>query len=100
MELSSPPVDHGPELSPAEKCHDTSLPQFSMDRDHATGLEISQSSKDYLDSTLNTTTSDDCSTKRRRWLLGTIIATIAVVTIVVLAIALPLSLKHHRKKSR
>ena len=100
----SPSVDHGPELSPAEESHDFSLPQSytSKDAPHmATGLQVSQNSKDlYMDDISNTRTSDDRSRQRRRWLLGTITAIIVLVTIVILATALPLSLKHHRKKSR
>lgn len=96
MHISS--VDHGPEVSPAEKCSDLSMPQFSTVHN---GIAATQSSKDlYMNSPLNTNAINDGSRKRRKFLTRIIIAAIAIVTIAVLVIALPLSLIHHHKSSR
>lgn len=89
MAEQNPQIDHGPELSPAERVQDLSLPQAS--RGEKTGLGINHNS--------NETTSADESRKRRRkyWLIG---AVVAALIIIVLAIALPVGLTRRGKKSR
>lgn len=86
MELDLAQIDHGPELSPAERVSELSRPQFSPSEMEKIGLGINSDSKPE-------------SSKRKRnycWIGGLV----AVLIIIVMAVALPVGLIRRGKKSR
>lgn len=97
LSMDSSRVDHGPELSPAERCSDLCQPQSPMSRMEKTGLGITENSMvTFVTGDPNATAQAPRSWKWRFWLLA---IAVAVVTMS-LAIALPLSLILPRKRSR
>ncbi|MCJ1265925.1 hypothetical protein MMC22_005807 [Lobaria immixta] len=93
---NNPHIDHGPELSPAERVHDLSQPQRPPSRGEKTGLGIIPGAFWNRNSNGTPLADDPSKRKRKYWLIG---AVVAAVIIIILAIALPVGLTRRGKKT-